>query len=390
MKSQMGWLSLVSVAVALLSSTPSFGAEENVKWREKMHALAKTMSELLPELFSKKGDPAIIEKDAKTLSELSHSLKPGLMTGKMVPPEDADPSLQIIATRFSDETKSAYRAIHAGNLEYGKNRLKTITSYCISCHTRHDKGPNFPVFPLDPKTEQLGPEEKAALFVATRQFDKGLEAFEALIKDNDFAKKRPFEWEQAVRSALAISIKVKNDPVSAKQIVDLALKSPTLPDYSRSYLTKWQRAIETWKKEGPPQATGDIALLNQVRNLMSEAKQAQLFPIDHCSDVQFLRASAVAHDLLRQEKNPKVRAEGLLAIGNVTEVMGNYLMWPLQDSYYEACIREVPHSTLAQQCYEQYEQSVYMGFTGSAGTFIPDDTQEVLSELKALAKPKGK
>lgn len=187
-------------------------AEDKASWPGKMQSLAETMSELLPELVSRKANVEIIEKDAKKLSELSHSLQPGLKSGKIVPPQDADPSLQIIAGKFSEETKYAYRAIHAGNVDYGKNILRGVTSYCIACHTRHDKGPEFPTFPLNPKADQLAPEEKAELFVATRQFDKGLEAFEGLIKDNSFAKQRPFEWERAVRNALAISVRVKNDP----------------------------------------------------------------------------------------------------------------------------------------------------------------------------------
>ncbi len=390
MKKQVGGRSVLIIFLGLIIGSKGFATEENVKWREKMQALAATMGELLPELVSKKGDPAIIEKDAKALSELSHELQPGLLNKKMAPPEDADPSLAIIAGKFSEDTKAAYRAIKAGNIEYGKNRLRTVTAYCIACHTRHDKGPNFPVFPLDPRSEKLAPEELAALYVATRQFDKGLDSFEALIKDKEFAKTKPFEWEHSVRNALALSVRVKNDPDSAKKVVTAALASPILPDYTRGYLTKWQKAIESWKSESRKKIEGETALLKEMRRLLGEAKSAQVFPVDRSAEVQYLRAQSVAHDLLRQAKSAKVKAEGLLTVGIVTEYLNNYVIWPMQEPYYDACVRQVPHTDLAMQCYERFEESTYLGYTGSAGTMIPEDVQVVVAELKALAKPKVK
>lgn len=119
---------------------------------------------------------------------------------------------------------------------------------------------------------------------------------------------------------------------------------------------------------------------------MSEARNGQIFPADHSSEVQYLRASGVAHDLLRQAKSPKVKAEGLLSVGTAYEVMSNPVLWPIHELYYEACVREVPHSKLAMSCYQRYEQSVYIGYTGSAGTNIPDEVQVLLAELKQLAK----
>jgi hypothetical protein len=60
----------------------------------------------------------------------------------------------------------------------------------------------------------------------------------------------------------------------------------------------------------------------------------------------------------------------------------------MHELYYEACVRELPHSSLAKRCYERYEQSVYVGYTGSGGTNIPDELQVILSELKKLASVK--
>jgi len=38
-------------------------------------------------------------------------------------------------------------------------------------------------------------------------------------------------------------------------------------------------------------------------------------------------------------------------------------------------------------CYRRYEQSIFFGYTGSAGTGLPEDVRNKLKELKNLADP---
>jgi hypothetical protein len=69
------------------------------------------------------------------------------------------------------------------------------------------------------------------------------------------------------------------------------------------------------------------------------------------------------------------------------DVLKTYQLGELHEIYFESCIRSAPHSSLAQTCYRRYEQSIYDGFTGSAGTDIPDDIEDKLQTLEALALP---
>ena len=58
--------------------------------------------------------------------------------------------------------------------------------------------------------------------------------------------------------------------------------------------------------------------------------------------------------------------------------------------YYEACIRNAPHTEVSGKCYKKYEANVNFGYTGSGGTSIPEDLQTLLKELKKLAAVGGK
>jgi len=41
---------------------------------------------------------------------------------------------------------------------------------------------------------------------------------------------------------------------------------------------------------------------------------------------------------------------------------------------------------VARRCFQQLSDRLYLGFTGSGGTFIPDDELARLTELRALAE----
>lgn len=351
-----------------------------------MSHLGLTMGKLLPELVSQNGDRKVIEKGAKTLSEMAHGLEKESITSG--PFRDDDPSLSIIADQFSTETKLAYRAIRSGNFQYGVRALQGITGYCIACHTRHDKGPSFPYFPLDAKADKLTPKEKADLLIATRQFEEGLKAYQRLIQDEKLAKNAPFEWEHLVARAVGITVRVKNDPAATMEVLNLALGVKNAPDFCRSNLIKWKRSVEAWSAESKQELSSEADKLAAMKKIFDHARANQVFPADRSAEVDFLRASALAHDILRVSKNPESKARGLFVAGVTSEIVNAPLFWPMHEQYYQRCITEAPHTPVAAECYERFEQSVYFGYTGSAGTRIPEELTVRLGELRLLAKPK--
>jgi hypothetical protein len=69
------------------------------------------------------------------------------------------------------------------------------------------------------------------------------------------------------------------------------------------------------------------------------------------------------------------------------EVLSSFHIGEIQDIYYEACVRTNPHTSLATACYHRYQESIYFGFTGSGGTFLPQGEKDKLRLLEEMAKP---
>ena len=185
-----------------VSSTPS-------SWPAKMHALAQILSELMPLAVNKTrfNDPANyakIEANTVSLKELTHSLH------NEAPPSD-DPSFKLVTGLFEEDVSRALDNLRSGNRDYSRYILKDTTNYCFQCHTQTDNGPSFPSLQLTINTEELNPIDRADFFVSTRQFEKALDVLKTVVLDESLAKEAPFRWEQAIRSALAVHVRVRKN-----------------------------------------------------------------------------------------------------------------------------------------------------------------------------------
>jgi hypothetical protein len=355
-------------------------------WHEKMQALSQSLSRLLPLVSSRSkfNDPknaATIEDDTRQLRTLAHSLKTGNTP-------NADPSLQMMSDIFGEDLDRALEGLHGGNRDYARQILKDTTSYCIQCHTQTNNGPDFPHLNLNIDTNQLTSLEQAEFFAATRQFTPALEAYQRVLSDKTLAKTDPFAWEQAARSALAIVVRVKNDPKETSSLLAKIEAHPTLPEATKRAVRVWKKSVRDWSKEPaqPLRTTAD--LMKKAETLIAAAQKNQEFPLDHSQDILYFRASSLLHDLLASpDRSAETTAKTLYWAGMASEATRDMNFWTLHETYYEQCIRTQPHSKQAELCFKRLKESITIGYSGSSGTQIPPDVKRRLDSLENRAGP---
>jgi len=377
-------------SLVFASAIASAPAHAKLKqWNQKMQEMAATFTDILPATVgSGKLSPAQIrqlEKGTKKLMGLAHTINlPAGVAGKPTPPE-SDPTLGFVSGLFERDIKHAYSSLKAGHVDYARAVLRNATTYCIACHSRHDRGPEFPTIEMPKGSEALSPMERAELLAATRQFDKALDEFAEIAGNEKIASTRPVEWGKAVRHALTLAIRVKQDPDRALQILKKVSSLPNQPSYFKENTVAWTKSVEEWKVEKNKTPTTEEGLFLETVRLSEAAKQRQTFPLDHSADILYLRASLTAHELLTQFPSGKRAGEGLFLAGNAYDLLQDRLVSPLPDMYYEACVRKSPHSEIAWRCYKRIEQNAFFGWTGSGGSSLPKEIVEKLRELQKLA-----
>jgi hypothetical protein len=80
-----------------------------------------------------------------------------------------------------------------------------------------------------------------------------------------------------------------------------------------------------------------------------------------------------------------MKAEALLYLGQIYPRLSSDLFFRFGDMYLKACISDYPKTSGARACYVALEFSVTEGYSGTAGTDIPEDEQVELMRLKRLA-----
>ncbi len=366
--------------------------EDSVKKQgtpETMQKLYKTLSEILTnsaseERFSKKSNRSEIEEQLKTLSTLAHTIKAQNFAG-----DKADPTLSVLSGYLSEETNAAYSAFKNGKVEYARGIVRALPGTCIACHSRNNFGPQFDKLALEPVDSLLKPIERAEFYAGTRQFDRAAKDFLSIIENPEIAANDPHTWEHAIRQSLTIAVRVKKDSALAKKIIETALAQKKAAYTVRADLAQWKKSVEKWIKEPKVSTKSEKGLYSEGVRLISEAHQLQKYPMDHSSDILYLRASSVFYDLIQAAPNGKQVSEALLMQGICNEVLNPRGFEDLHRLYYEACIKKSPHSPIAMDCYRRYERSIIQGYTGSAGTALPEEIKEKLLNLFSESVTKG-
>jgi len=373
---------------ACLTSVFSASAAEKLSPPQIMRKLESTLKEILIDTssdsrFNDQKHRARIRKNAEQLARLAkqvRQLKPGSLAG------DQDPTIAVLAGMFADQADHAVTTLKAGQRTYARDVLRGMSQYCVSCHSRTNVGPSFGSD--GSQITQLEPFEQAQFFAATRQFDRAIASYEKLLGDQSKDAAFSTLWERAVRSSLAIAVRVTRDPSKALALVQQVQSNAQAPAFLRKQAEAWKDAIDQWKKETrKDESRSEESLLAEAQKLIDQARFAQKYPADRSADIQYLRASAVLHDLLGKYPNGKKAPEALYLAGLTYEVLQDLGLWDLHEFYFISCIHQSPHTQIAERCYQHYEQNAFVAFSGSGGTYLPSEVRARLKQLSDLAAP---
>lgn len=337
--------------------------------------------------------PYLVDREAfeapQNESRLKHDISQLDKISKAVSHADfkaqTDPSYGFLSEGFHDELGRSLDAFETGKKDYARYSLLNVTAYCIECHTRTASGPAFNSPDLSSTLKRLKPLERGEYLLSVRQFDGALEEFKNILKTEPDEKFNFYDYDRALRYAMAITVKFQNDPVKTEQVIQQISASAKIPYFLKQAASAWNASIDAWKREKASKKTSVKDRLDMIDLLVKRGRVAQQGVSDRSGDVEFLRALSEAHLLLMTKLTPDQMGRVLFRTGQAYESVRDLALWNLHENYYEACVRRVPHSKWSRQCYKSLQESVFIGYTGTSGTRIPPDVQARLSKLEKLA-----
>lgn len=284
--------------------------------------------------------------------------------------------------RHIGETKVYFRK--PGTKKFARYMLQSSLGLCANCHTRFSRNYEINYLPRN-QADQKGvrPFDQAQFFFALRTYSEAKKEFIDIIRGFPGNNSSIFEVTESMKNLIYYHVRVSRNPDAALSDFRSILKSNNLPTYLRRRIGHWINGIREWKKNPDRKLRSTRSAISQARSLLN-FDDGTITVYDQ-NYVRALRASNILHLALDKTKPNYQHAEVLHLLGLLYHDLEATLFFNYDEAYLETCVTEFPHSKQAVNCFNSLQEIVYEGFTGSSGTFVPDDVQAKLSALKKVA-----
>lgn len=287
-------------------------------------------------------------------------------------------SLQIL----TDQLDQAETELEGGQVEYGMSLLRSATSVCASCHVQDDRTAKW----LAPSGEIMNdPFAAGEFFFMTRQYDRSYDAFVSWLGEQ---RSLPYDKRTltAFQRLLITSLQIRRSPDDINRLLNSYIHREDVGYMLRTQLVAWRDGVEELQSltdisgHPGPQALRQLA----VEWLTSNEKEglAHVYlPENSRPRIVWLRGELYRALTLENDRSMVPRWLYWLAVSD--RLLEYRFFYSLADMYLRQCMLEYSNEPVARQCYREYENYIEFFYSGSGGTYIPEDVRSELKSLKS-------
>jgi len=354
--------------------------------RATMHQVFEALSILLPASLSEGAlrDPEQRDRYQIEFERLAQA------TGRLADHGvQRDEVFQTLSRSLEDDAEDAASLYARGRVEEASFQLQQLTGRCVACHARVPSAREFPLAErLMSRTQvnELSPEERARLYVATRRFDSALGTWEALF---DLPTSSPAWLDRGGQliDYLTVAVRVTQEQVRAAATLRKLSQRSDTPAYLKSRLGRWAESLEVAPKTDPG-AQGSERRIAEAKAFLARAESMSDFPSARDGLVDELRASALLQqyvDANHATPRPAVQLAEAFYLLAVIEARTAWSYWiPQTESYMEAALRAAPKGPRAEQAYERIEETLLIDYGAATAAELPDLERDRLKALREL------
>jgi len=348
--------------------------------QEEMSEIFDAMRFLLPLSLDEKkfSDPAQREKIDAALALLARSSE-----GLEVHGRSEDAGFFYLSRALAVDARDVHQRFEAGYTQEARFLVQQLTETCVACHSTLPS-PSARLRPRladDDTLASLPLDERAKMEYATRQFDRALASYEALLASDELSA-TDLDMLGMLDDYLELCIRVMQDYEAPLRTLQRFAKRDDLNLALRGEVRSWILSLQELSRRKPlPDA------LDEARALLRQIRESGRFEDERDALVYYLQASGVLHRYLdAAPHSPSNLAETYYLLGLIETEVGKSFWLSQAEAYLEAAIRTAPRDPIAQQAYDLLEEFLVAGYTGSDGTHVPPDIQRRLDELRVLCE----
>jgi soluble cytochrome b562 len=271
---------------------------------------------------------------------------------------DSTPGFSVTYDMLASHVEETEKIFVAGELDYARLKLTSMTNYCTGCHARLPKmkkgftSETKSQFSL-PKTPKVSDVD--FLFVG-RQYKLALEGYNKLIRESKKGELESQDYEHVFWQKLVLFARIWRDADQAINSFAQDLKTENLPPGMAKRVQGWLAQFKAWDQSQDLNAMSDSAAVKasetEIAKIASKKTSAMAEPVM----ISLLRYSGVLYELLFETEQSDLHPRILRGLATAEGLLAKPLQWiSLQDVYLKRCVTLFPKSKSAPLCLEDYK-----------------------------------
>jgi hypothetical protein len=378
------------VSGVFAQSTVDVKSEEDQKLEAKaiMTGVYDSFLKIVPYVYSDANEGDVLKKNAakkeellKNLGDISEFFKSATHVQFFKRP-GFRPSLETINSHLEDTINS----VKNDNFNFAQKRLKAMTSLCISCHSQLSEASAKNAFGENVKRttrESFDSDYAFANYLyLVRKFEDS-EKYFALAIESSLEKSQEHVLLDSLRKELSMTTKVKFDFKKTESFLSKYLNDKRMPIVAKKMVEEWTISSKSFSQFNANKVKSIPVFIETYLKPLEDQK-LETKETNH--DIRLLIASGVLTKFVSENPKSKQVPEILYWLSVAENRLAHTYFFSLGDLYLKDCIKLYPQSPFARKCYNLYEENINVGYSGSAGTDIPDTEKRELLKLKGLLK----
>jgi len=355
----------------------------------------KTLNEAMTEIGSTMVDvyPLILSETPLTNSQNNQILQSSKKLEQLFSQIDHQISKKSTTYQLSYELILEYLQAtndidNSVDLSFIKQRLVTLSDFCVSCHTQDNKLRTFFSTTKSKNFSSLGAE--AEFNFATRNYSEAAKLFEKkLLFSTNLSHS---ESLKILNRLLVIYIQVLNKPLKAKQVLIRLSQRNSISEDTSDYIDKVITAI-TKMLAAHGNVPDDVKfkdLQEFAYQYLLDANARQAFTgMTVGEEVERLWLRGVLFRYLNEEPKAEEIPYILYWLALCYRSIGYGYDYTLADFYLKQCVKRYPEHPMAQRCFNDYKDYVEFYFTTPTEPILPMEISQELEDLEIfIKKPK--
>jgi hypothetical protein len=283
----------------------------------------------------------------------------------------------------------------SGQKQFAHARISGLPNVCLSCHGQltDSYSSQFKIRLSKIDAKKFGGDfEYAHYLLALRSTQKAGDLFEKFIQNETKNSKNirgvssGARIDTALRKILTIHTRYSPDIKTAIKVLKRIQKKNEFEKSYQNQLESWSTQLKEFEKIPKEmfRPKDDETVHRFIQSKLDLIVKNNYTVDDGSFDVALSVGAGAFYYYLNQNPNTEMAPELLYWIALYDRRMNNNLFYSISELYLTECVKRYPKSPFAKRCYDEYENSLMIGFSGSSGVNLPPEEEKKLKNLKKL------